>query len=248
MKISVIIPVVQVRYATALITRILFNSLHPHQVIVIDVSEGGFSCPGQVYMGLNVKYIRIPPRRIHPYFMPGLGTNEAWRLGFENLARGTELVSVFNDDILIGSDFFQILSNTFMKAPGKYQMAVPQTVGRVEAVYEKVSTSPNYAPTKKRIGYAYTLTKKILDEMIPIPESLKIFYGDNWIMTQIHRLGYRIMLMKNNRIFHYGGTSMKQVKESMKIHEGKSFGKGYRRKEYDQYLREVRALKGRKTS
>ena len=243
MNISVIIPIVQVRYATALTIRILYNTLHPHQVILIDASEAGFTCPSQVYLGLNLKYIRVLPNQTVPYFIPGWGTNEAWAWGFKNLARETELVSVFNDDIIIGRDFFRILDNTFMKAPARYVMAVPQTVGMVEKVHEELPTKPNYIPTKKRIGYAFTIKKSFLDEMTPIPESLKIFYGDNWIMNQVHRQGYRILLMRNNRIFHYGGSSVKQVKEAMALHDKKSFGKGFRRKEYDQYLREVKALK-----
>jgi hypothetical protein len=246
MKIAVIIPVVQILYANTLLTRMMYNTKLPDQLILIDNSEYGCKFPVAVANALNLHYHRVPPKRIRPYFVPGWGTNEAWKYGLNKVHSDIDLVTVFNDDILINRHFFEILEKSFKKAGELYAMAIPQTVSKIETIYEyEPKIDVRYIPTKVRAGYAYTLRKSFLDHMIPIPDTLKIFYGDNWIMSMVHRANKRIMLMRNNKIYHHGGSTVSKLKHDMAKHTGKCFAKNTRRVEYDQYLREIRALRTR---
>lgn len=241
-NIAVIIPVVQVRHAQTLCTRIVNNTIKPDQLIIVDSSEHGFHLTYDIASLIDIRYHRAAPKRTRPYFVPGMGTNEAWRWGFRELKDNIDIVCVFNDDIIISRYFFEILCKSLERGGRSYGMAIPQTVELIEKVYEvtpKVRIS--FIPTKKRVGYAFSLRRSVLDKIPPIPEELKIFYGDNWIMTHVRRAGYKIMLMRTNFIYHHKGTTVTALKEKMKAH-GDSLGKGVRRKEYDMYLRAMRAL------
>lgn len=213
MRIAVIIPVVQVKHAHVLLIRMANNTIKPDQTIVIDNSECGM-CPSYtMHAALNrFTYRRQPPQQLDP-FVPGLGTNEAWKLGFSLVHPSIDLVCVFNDDIIINTHFFEITLLAFAKAPKQVAMAVPTPVSKVEHIYHtKPSPDTKIITTRTRVGYAWCILKGVLDTIPPIPDVLKIWYGDNWIMAHVHRVNRTIMQMRANRIYHHGHSTVSALK------------------------------------
>ena len=57
---------------------------------------------------------------------------------------------------------------------------------------------------------------------IPIPEELKVFYGDNWIMDTNKRNTAKIM---NYYVSHFTATSAREHYDTLLISEGKIYEK-----------------------
>ena len=97
LKTTVIIPVVQTKLADDLIHQMNQNTLLPERIIVIDNSDSGFYPVEE----------KVPITRVRP---PTLMTvNESWNFGIGlAIEEKSDLVSIFNDDIIIRPNLFRI--------------------------------------------------------------------------------------------------------------------------------------------
>jgi hypothetical protein len=197
-KLSVIIPVVQVNLFNNLLEQIKRNTRIPDEFIIIDNSLKHLSRPDT--KGRELHFI-VPEKR--------MTVNESWRHGFSLVDKNTDLISVLNDDIIINNNFFYKIENVF-RTNLKASIICPRTVSRSDLKKER----PKMNRTKemvKREGWAYTIRKRFLDSIPMIPEDLKTYYGDDWFWFHSKRLGFVWLKMIDNLIFHYKSTSVNKL-------------------------------------
>lgn len=250
MKIGIIIPVVQTEMARKLITQLANGTRKPDKLVIMDVSETGLHFHLSNYAKfheskLDIDYYRYRPDPSLPYYKPALGTNEAWTEGYGFLTQTIPYwghVGFLNDDIEINPYFLQSIMLTYKNHPNCH-LLYPQTVSSPEKVQTAQLSYTKLKPTKERHGYAWFLPCAIFDEIPPFPPECKIWYGDNWIMTHLHRLAYNMHINIGNYIFHHGQVTSGQLKQSLAKY-GINLSK-QRREEHKAYLRASRAWRGK---
>lgn len=241
MKISIVIPVVQTELVKKLISQLAQGIVKPDKIVIIDVSEHGLLLPE--YPRLDIDIIRVVPNYNLSYYMPALGTNEAWTMGYNLLKQYIPyygVIGFLNDDIEINPYFLQSIYLTF-NTHKNISFLYPQTVNTPERVQEAKLSYSDLIRTKSRMGYAWFIKRSVFDQIPPFPEQCKIWYGDNWVICHLAKLGHKLFINRGNFIYHHGGTTSKQLKLSLVAHNLHLSKR--RREEHKSYLRAIRQWK-----
>jgi GT2 family glycosyltransferase len=189
--IDVILPVIRQKDAELLLEDMDANTRPPDRVILIDNTAEVFR--SKIVPRVPVLYIR-PSKR--------LGVNASWNIGMA--LAGAEYVSFLNDDIRISPRFFEGIEDVFQYRP-HVGVVCPKTVGDIDAVGYDGSV-PNDAMSRRE-GWAFTVRRALLRAIPPIPESLEIFCGDDWIWHHT-RIRSGVWVKQNgNVIYHRPGAS-----------------------------------------
>ena len=245
MKIGIIIPVVQTNMALKLISQLSTGTVKPDKLIIIDVSQYGLIDDVNIFDNLDFDIVRIAPNPKLPYYVPALGTNEAWTLGYNILKQYIPhygIVGFLNDDIEVNRYFIQSTLLAYSAYKSKCHLLYPQTIACPKKVQTAKLSYTKLKPTKSRYGYAWFLPRTIFDEIPPFPPECKIWYGDNWVMIHLHRLAYNMHINVGNWIFHHGGTTSRKLKLDMAEHNLNLSKR--RREEHKAYLRAARKWRG----
>lgn len=204
---SVIIPVLnRVDLTEQLFNCISKNRLLPSEIILIDnASEEDFSHILKKHENLNIKYIRNDRN---------IGVNPAWNLGI-SLSK-YKYVTIFNNDIIIPTTFFDKLSIVFEhdKSVG---IIVPNTVKDRNFNLEDKSNKIKVRNLGKREGWAFTIRKEILDKINPIPSCLITSCGDDYLFTYSLLNGYINVKIMNSFIYHYGSATVRIELENKRL-------------------------------
>ena len=203
MKISVIIPAVNENLVNELLFSIRLNTHIPDNILVINNTPTG-----------RLKLI-VPDLPLATYISGSfLGTNECWRIGLQRIPKDTDLVCIFNDDLLLNHLFFKKLIQAVEITDNSCPVLLPvsrdlHTLKQVDIIKNELCVAT------ERHGYAMCIKKPFLDQMPPIPDSLKVFYGDDWYFQVAKARGMHWVKMLNNPVFHYTGfTTCQNVKKS----------------------------------
>lgn len=68
-------------------------------------------------------------------------------------------------------------------------------------------------------GIMIVLTRKMASLVYPIPESLKIWFGDDWIYRRLIKNGYKLRIYYEIKASHAGSRSIVSLKEASQIIE-----------------------------
>jgi hypothetical protein len=68
-------------------------------------------------------------------------------------------------------------------------------------------------------GIMIVLSRKMCELVYPIPESLKIWFGDDWIYRRLKNNGYNLRVFYSIKARHSGSRSIASVKEASEIIE-----------------------------
>lgn len=177
------------------------NSILPKRALVVDNSGNPFS--------YEPKTDAFPVEVIH-YGSP-LKVNASWNLGISK-AGDCDYVSILNDDIIVGPEFFKKVHKTFEK----YEVCAavcPETYEDLEVALEKdCKESKGMQPLERRQGWAFTIKKKFLDKAPPIPKELITYCGDDWLhFWSARKQGKVWCLDLGNVIYHAGGITTKKI-------------------------------------
>jgi len=206
MKIEVIMPVIQYELAMPLLEQINANTRPPERVIIIDNI-----CKTHVWYPFENFIMEF-------YFTETKKVNESWELGRSLISPDCDYVTFLNDDLIIGSWFFQRVIETF-ESRESFGVVIPNTVDRIDKVKkgrvdiksreEERMDRPNMREFE---GWAFTIRKEILDTVPPIPyDRISTFHGDDWIWEHIKRMGYSLGKDLGNNIYHYVGQSINKL-------------------------------------
>jgi len=199
--ISVVIPVLNQLFLTSnLLKYISENTVKPAKIFLIDNnSSEDIKSAVDCYKDLNIVYIKQ---------RKNYGVNAAWNIGIQFSEEG--IISFLNNDIIIPKFFFEYIEELMTKNP-KVGICVPTTVKDKSSVltidsYSDIRTSP----LGKREGWAFTMRTSLARVCFPIPKELKFFFGDDYLFGRTLEMGYTVVKMENNPIYHYGSVTLSE--------------------------------------
>jgi Predicted glycosyltransferases len=200
MKIFLFIPVVYNEYINNMLDCVFKNTRIPDTVMVIDNSKNGLDLPAPVEI-------------LRPD-MP-LGVNASWNLGIKKaLEEGADLISIFNDDLLLEKYFFQKMESLANKHK-EISVFCPRTFRKLRD-FNRVANNDGYKPGDfleciqmgRREGWAWTIRSEMANKVPPIPQTLETFFGDDWYWNHCNiaeRPWYRMMTVW---CYHFVGKTV----------------------------------------
>lgn len=211
-KLSVIIPTLQKN------TQLLFNLLDNlnqdecvDEIIVIDNSLKGID-----YNSEKIKVI-TPKENLY--------VNPSWNLGVKEAKN--ELVAILNDDITLPENFCSDVADKItpeMGCVGGHYNFVKET--------KEVSHIPSKTEVKLQKIDGRCLCWGIMifirkENFTEIPDEIKIYYGDDWIVHNCKKRHLGIYAICNQEIYHWGSLSGGEMKENPFYLNDKKYYKKY---------------------
>lgn len=195
MKIAVVIPVVTSGMGRNVIDDIRNNTTVPDHLIIIN-NTGDFFHPD------------IKPIPHYKGIRPATPTsvNDAWASGIMMaLEKEVDLISIFNDDIRINRTFFEeiVYGATIFPNAGVF---CPMGVASPTMV--EGPGGRGFVDMKHREGWAFTMRSEVARRILPFPQGLRTFCGDDWIW---HKGGMPWLRVMAARCFHYKGVAVKKL-------------------------------------
>jgi GT2 family glycosyltransferase len=214
-SIDVVIPVLnEAKHTESILKDICQNTVQPNQVIIIDngSTDNTSMVIDEFERVLPLTYIRKEKN---------IGVNASWNLGTK-LAT-SDFVSILNNDLILGKQFFQGILKTFENNP-KCAMACPRTTqGECETQKDVarncVLREGNYVShVPWRWGWAFTLRRDVALQIL-IPKSLFNYCGDDYHYFFIKLLGYDVLAMDDNFVYHFGGITGRRTGLDKKMYD-----------------------------
>lgn len=200
-----IIPVLnQNHYTNNILYRISKNIVKPDKVLLIDdgSTENVKEIVRRYQKQVDIRYKRNKKT---------IGVNSSWNLGLKLCEEyNPDYVSILNNDLVLNHYFFKKIIGTYEKYP-KAGIVCPNTVKKASMVkLDDASGVEAIRMGGSREGWAFTLKYDIYKKAGPIPVNrFKQFCGDDYMFFMSRRQGYLNLKMKNNLIYHYKNTTLK---------------------------------------
>ena len=190
--ISVVIPTLQKNLELLLnLINVLEKDSNVDEIIIIDNSLKGLN-----YTSNKLKII-IPSTNLY--------VNPSWNLGVKSSVN--ENVAILNDDITIPENFCSNVFERFTDDMG----IVGYNIDFVKETQELLPSPPKQDMNLIVIanmcsGWGVAIFFKKTN-YIEIPDDLKIFYGDDWLIYQNKKRKKKIYSINGQKIYHYGSLS-----------------------------------------
>lgn len=214
-SVDVVIPVLnEAGHTESILGDICNNTVQPRQVIVID--NGSTDQTSEVIEKFDDS---LPLRYIQN--SENIGVNASWNLGI-SLATA-DYVSVLNNDLILNKYFFAGIIKTF-DLNLNCAMTCPKTVqgsdeNQRQAVRNCVIRKENcVSHVPWRWGWAFTIRRDVGLKVL-IPRVLFNYCGDDYHYYFIKLLGYDILCMEDNYIYHYGNVTGRNSGLDRKMHD-----------------------------
>jgi len=113
MKIGLIVPIIHDHFINGLLDCVENNSVTPQKIIIIDNSPHGIILKNKSKLNL----LQYKP----PF---SFGVNASWNYGIAEMVKDVDLISIFNDDLLVEKWFFEKLARLAKKHKGLVSFAL----------------------------------------------------------------------------------------------------------------------------
>lgn len=197
---EVIMPVYnEIQLTDDIFQNIYDNSMKPKTIFLIDNSDQDNYLPlvDKYQNKLNIKYLKQKEN---------IGVNASWNLGFSLVT--SPYISVLNNDLILNKYFFEMIFDSF-QSDDKIGILVPNTIDSKKLKITK--ENPIINDLAKREGWAYTIRRSCLYQLVPIPKEFRTFFGDDYLFQGCLKRGYRVCKIMNNPIYHYGSVTVKKL-------------------------------------
>lgn len=195
--IAVVIPVENHATLSNLLDCIAHNIMMPTTIVLINNTAQPIVVP-QILPGVKVEIV-------NPY--KPMSRNASWRLGFK-MARESQLICMFHDDILISYDFFRKIRQVSNEYPmaSCYCPSVEKDAKRLNRfMFMKATCEIMNAPQ----AHCFVLRGEFLRDLPIIPETLTTFFGAAWIWFWTSQIWSRPWIrVLNALVFHHEGDSI----------------------------------------
>lgn len=193
--IDVVIPVRNnVKYTSGILHHILACEVKPRRLYVID--NGSTDSTQSVCR----EYLEKLPCMEYVRHERNVGVNPAWNYVFEK--SDADHFAVLNNDLILNHRFFEKMLSTVERHPDVAIMQ-PFDVSSPSEVHKPTVEFQVSAVTQKMVGYAFTVSRKLVDISGLVPEQLVIYCGDQWLFDIAQEEKMPVLLMEHNPIFHY---------------------------------------------
>lgn len=199
MKPLIVMPAVK----NAHVTREAVDSVINHDVDIILCANGA----DQDIIDLFYQYKEMSPR-VSVWIEPvNIGVNPIWNKFLDYFIGGNYThIGIMNNDIILQRQWLDYLNQVDSK-----QVPVCIEVDK-DKVKESIDLCQDTTTvTEGTNGIFIWLTKEQARIVYPIPEAIKIWFGDNWIHFKLRKAGYPTVIHHNLRAFHQGSVTIQSV-------------------------------------
>ena len=175
--------------------------------------EIDFSSVEKIFIFNNTENnYNIPNEKFHVFNLGrNIGVNAVWNHALKIAAIKNSNLMLLNDDVIIKNDFFSKTQEA-LDDNSKYPVVCPFTVNIKSDLYSshKSVIDKRYILIRRRIGWAFTINKNFISKIPLMPDSMSIFFGDDWIW---HFTGGLWVKDNDNVIFHTIGRTTRKHKD-----------------------------------
>lgn len=160
----------------------------------------------------SIKYVIWEPENIF--------VTAAWNKFLELFLSNTKYthILILNSDLIVNHDFFKVLEEWVQYSPTS--IPIPKTVDKIK-IFNRINpiTLNHYTVTQGVAGICIILHRKAAACAYPIPEDIKVWYNDDYIMKICQANGYKLCILEDLKVFHEGSQTVKTVEGIMDIIE-----------------------------
>ena len=201
---SIIIPVLnQIEFTDNCLKSLRENIIQPPEIIVIDNgSTDPYRDLMEKYRDLNIMYIKNETN---------IGVNASWNHGIFKTRR--PYVLFLNNDTYCNKYFIKKILKTMEDE--KIGVCIPvREVTIIRTETENNDNDPILENSKYVEGWAFTIRREMYNKIGPIPDLFKTYMGDTYYFECAECLGYKIVQMINNTVWHYGSLTIKEYTQN----------------------------------
>lgn len=170
---------------------------HVEKIIVFNNSEKVYRSPFEKIFIVNLGQ--------------NIGVNPAWNHALLIAKAGKKDLMLLNDDVMFNSDFFT-KTHEALEDNRQFAVVCPETSKTRGDFYGGPSQyiSRRYTSMRRRVGWAFTINRDFVKNIPLMPESMTIFFGDDWIW---HFTDQKWVKDNSNLIFHSIGKTTRKHKD-----------------------------------
>lgn len=144
--------------------------------------------------------------------------NPAWNQIIKHfLGSNSDYLMIMNSDLVLHKDWKSVLDNHFEKHPGI--IPVPVISNNKNILNNPIQNNEQIEVFEGTPGVLIILNKVQASLIYPIPETIRVWFGDNWIYEGLRRWGYKTMVLNNLLTYHSGSQNVSKVKGISEIIE-----------------------------
>lgn len=135
--------------------------------------------------------------------------NPAWNQimwSFLNEYKDSDILVIMNSDLTLQKDWSNVLRNLYkFNEKASYLPVVVNDCMKIERIKDVDTHITNEMLTYVDSGTAgifITLSRTQCEMVYDIPETMKVWFGDNWIYDMLRGLGHRTAIVNNLFAFH----------------------------------------------
>lgn len=152
----------------------------------------------------------------------------AWNQNAElALAEKPELVCFMSNDVQVGRDWLDpimrelrrdqltgekryYLLNGQFNDHATFDLEVERTISKWSSVPKDARTIPG------RCGWAFFTTPEAMKLFLPIPETMRLWYGDDWVHLKLGHAGYKCVSVMDACAIHFGSKTLEIMNQEEK--------------------------------
>lgn len=143
--------------------------------------------------------------------------NPAWNQIIKNfLSSDSDYLLIMNSDLILRVDWKTELDAYLSKNPN--DIPVPLILTNKDVLNRDFGNSEQEV-FEGTPGVLIILNKVQANLIYPIPETIKVWFGDNWIYEGLRKLGYKTVVLSKLVSYHSGSQNVSKVKGISEIIE-----------------------------
>lgn len=186
----------QLVYTKRFVESIARNS-YPHQIGFFCLDNGSSDGSLQYLSGLKINPMVILKNRENE------SLSKSWnRVLKAGLEAGADVLCLSNNDVIVGPGWLDAIMVQVKFGEKAYWLpngSVPEK-DFDQTVKSKPKTGKTY---HGRAGWCLFFKKETVSEFLPIPEELRLWYGDDYIHWKLKAAGYRCLTVDDCYAYHY---------------------------------------------
>lgn len=140
-------------------------------------------------------------------FHQNIFVNPVWNTFLKTfLSSSYERLVIMNSDLLMQSQWVEVVNNRWTINPDEILLPVMDELRDINPAVSNAQVVIEGTP-----GVFITLNRKQAEMVYPIPEDIKIWFGDLWIFTILRELGYQTVIPENLLAKHFWSSTVSRL-------------------------------------
>lgn len=139
--------------------------------------------------------------------------NPAWnQIISAFLQSDSEYLLIMNSDLILQDQWHYVLNSYLSDNKDIPVPVITDDIGLIDYCYPLFDGSYGQEEVFEGIpGVLIILNKAQANLIYPIPETIKVWFGDNWIYDGLRKAGYKTVILKNLLTYHSGSQNVSKV-------------------------------------